>query len=208
MGFEPATGKLDFHYPWRDAGLESVNASVPVVAGDQVFISETYGPGSTLLRVAPGKHEVVWKDNERKRAKAMQTHWNTPIYQDGYLYGSSGRHSENAELRCIEWQTGKVMWSVPGMSRSSLTMIDGHFLCLGEFGQLWLLKVNPQRYEEIATIDYASPAIGERLLGLPGDERPALKYPCWAAPIVSHGLVYVRGEDRLLCLELIPEAKP
>ena len=45
VGFEPATGKVDFHYPWRAKILESVNASNPVVVGDRVFISETYGPG-------------------------------------------------------------------------------------------------------------------------------------------------------------------
>ena len=204
LGFEPATGKLDFHYPWRDSYLYSVNASVPVVAGSEVFISETYGPGSTLLRVSPGKHEVVWKDSDRRRDRAMQTHWNTPIYLDGYLYGSSGRHSENAELRCIEWQTGKVQWSVPGMSRCSLMYLDGHFLCLGEYGQLWLLKASPERYEEVATVDYADPALGQPLLGQPG---PVLKPYCWAAPIVSHGLLYLRGDNRLLSLELIPETK-
>jgi len=36
---------------------------------------------------------------------------------------------------------------------------------------------------------------------------PLLKYPCWAAPILSHGLLYLRGEGRLVCLELIPEKK-
>lgn len=204
LGFDPAAGTVDFHYPWRAATLESVNAAMPVVAGSEVFISETYGPGSTLLAVSPGKSEVVWQDSERRRAKAMQTHWNTPIEVDGYLYGSSGRHSENAELRCIEWKTGKVKWSVPGMARCSLTYIDGHFLCMGEFGQLWLLKVNPQKYEEVATVDFADPSVGEKLIG---EARAALKPYCWAAPIVAHGLLYVRGDDRLLCLELIPEGQ-
>jgi outer membrane protein assembly factor BamB len=201
VGFEPATGKLDFHYPWRDRGLESVNASMPVVRGDEVFISETYGPGSSLLKVAPGRHEVVWKDDDRRRGKAMQTHWNTPIEVDGFLYGSSGRHTENAELRCIEWPTGKVRWSRPGMSRCSLTYIHGHFLCLGEFGQLWLVKANPDQYEEVAAIDYGDPSLGDKLLGKPG---PVLKPYTWAAPIVAHGLLYLRGEGRLVCLELIP----
>jgi outer membrane protein assembly factor BamB len=201
VGFDPATGTLDFHYPWRDPGLESVNASMPVVSGDEVFISETYGPGSSLLKVAPGKHDVVWKDDDRARERAMQTHWNTPIEIGGYLYGSSGRHEYNAELRCIEWKTGKVQWSRPRMARCSLTSIDGHFLCLGEYGQLWLLKVNPARYEEVAAIDYSDPALAEKLIG---EATPLLKNPCWAAPIVSHGLVYLRGEGRLLCLELIP----
>jgi outer membrane protein assembly factor BamB len=203
LGFEPASGKVDFSYPWRARILESVNASMPVVEGDEVFISETYGPGSSLLKVAPGQHEVVWKDNDRSRDKAMQTHWMTPVLVDGYLYGSSGRHPENAELRCIEWKTGKVMWSEPGMTRSSLLLIDGHFVCLGEYGQLTLIKVNPEKYEPVAEGDFAR-ITDKNGQVVPGPRR-LLARPCWAAPIVSHGLLYVRGEDWLLCLELIPE---
>jgi len=202
LGFEPASGKVDFHYPWRANILESVNASVPVVAGDQVFISETYGPGSTLLKVAPGKHEVVWQDDENKRGRAMQTHWNTPVYLDGFLYASSGRHEYTAELRCIEWKTGKIKWTVPDMNRTSLMYVDGHFLCLGELGQLWLLKANPEKYEQVALTDYSDPKLGQQLLG---EQRPILADPCWAAPVLSHGLLYLRGKDHLICLELIPE---
>jgi hypothetical protein len=105
-------------------------------------------------------------------------------------------------LRCIEWKTGKVLWDQPGMARTSLLVIDGHFLCLGEFGQLWLLKCSSEKAEPIAAMDYSDPAVGKKLLGKAG---PVLEYPCWAAPIVSHGLLYLRGKDRLLCLELIPE---
>ncbi len=92
-----------------------MNASVPVVVGNEVLISETYGPGDALLAVKPGGHSVVWQDDARKRDKAMQTHWNTGIHVDGYFYASSGRHARPAELRCIEWRTGKVMWSQPGL---------------------------------------------------------------------------------------------
>src|SRR5262249_2662115 len=51
IGFEPATGKVDFHFPWRAEEVESVNASNPVVVGDQVLITEAYGPGAALLKV-------------------------------------------------------------------------------------------------------------------------------------------------------------
>ena len=57
-----STGKVDFHYPWRARLHDSVNASTPVVVGDEVFISEAYGPGSSLLRVKPGGYDVVWRD--------------------------------------------------------------------------------------------------------------------------------------------------
>jgi hypothetical protein len=192
---EPATGKIDFHYPWRARALESVNASNPVVVNDRVFISETYGPGSSLLKVKPGGYEALWTDADKRWQKSMQCHWNTPIFHDGYLYGCSGRHDNNAELRCIEWATGKVMWSQPGLTRTSLLMVDGHFLCLTEDGQLLLLKVNPHKYDEIAKLEVRDGPNGDSLL----------EYPCWAAPILSHGLLYLRGKDRLICLELIPE---
>ena len=55
LAFDPASGQIDFHFPWRAPILESVNASNPVIVGDRVFISETYGPGSALLRVAAGQ---------------------------------------------------------------------------------------------------------------------------------------------------------
>jgi outer membrane protein assembly factor BamB len=202
IGFEPRAGKQDFFYPWRAKSLESVNAATPVVVENEVFISETYGPGSSLLQVIPGDHRVVWADDDRKREKALQLHWNTPIHVDGYLYGSSGRHTENAELRCIEWKTGKVMWSEPGLTRCSLLHIDGHFICQGEYGQLLLIKVNPEKFDVVAQVlmrDTEAPPLFD------GQQPPLLKYPAWAAPIVSHGLLYVRGSNRLVCLELIPE---
>jgi hypothetical protein len=122
-----------------------------------------------------------------------------PVYEDGFLYGSSGRHTETATLRCIEWKTGKVLWDQPGMSRTSLLAIDGHFLCLGEFGQLWLLKLSKDKPEVVAAVDYADPLLGKKLLG---EAKPVLEYPCWAAPVVSHGLLYLRGKDRLICLKI------
>jgi outer membrane protein assembly factor BamB len=194
IGMNPLTGTIDFHYPWRSRLRDSVNASTPVVVGNEVFISETYGPGSTLLRVKPGGYDVVWLDPPG-RDKAMQTHWNTPIYHDGYLYGSSGRHTGNAELRCMEWKTGKVMWSKPGLTRASLLYVDGHFVCLGEDGVLRLIKATEKAYVQIA----------EAVLREKPDGPELIKPPAWAAPILSNGLLYVRGDDRVVCLRLIPE---
>ena len=209
VGFEPQTGQIDFHYPWRSKMLESVNASVPVVVGNEVFISETYQIGSSLLAVRPKGFDVVWKDDTSVREKAMKTHWNTAVYHDGYLYGCSGRNTPDADLRCIEWKTGKVMWveQQPAVTRerSSLMYVDGHFVCLGEFGSLRLLKANPNKYEEVAqvTLMREEPDPQRKKLFAP---RPLLKYPAWAAPILSHGLLYVRGDDRLVCMELIPQS--
>ncbi len=199
LAFNPENGKLDFHFPWRAPILESVNASNPVVVGNQVFISETYGPGSALVKVRPGGYDLIWSDAQRRRDKALQTHWNTPIYHEGTLYGSSGRHEPNAELRAIDWATGKMLWQEPDLTRSTLLYADGHFICLTERGAILLLKADPQKFAEVARMVPVDPAG-------PFGPSPLLKYPAWAPPVLSHGLLYVRGEGRLLCLELIPQA--
>jgi outer membrane protein assembly factor BamB len=197
VAFEPSTGKIDFRHPFRCDDVESVNASNPVVVGDKVFISECYGIGSALIKIKPGGYDVV-REESNKFKKSMAIHWMTPIYHEGFLYGCSGRHTQNASLRCIEFETGKVVWDERGdLKRCSLLMVDGHFICLSEDGVLRLLKVNPNKYEEVSTVELRDPR----------SRQPLLEYPCWAAPILSHGLLYVRGEERLVCLELIPQKK-
>jgi hypothetical protein len=192
IGFDPRDGKVDFHFPFRSPLLESVNASSPVVVDDLVLISECYSLGACLLRVRPGASSVVWRDG-KQREKAMEAHWNTPIHHEGFVYGSSGRHTPEAELKCIELATGKSRWSQPDLTRCSLLYVDRHFVCLGEDGVLRLLRASPQKYDEVAVWDITDSA-GRRLL----------EYPAWAAPVLAHGLLYVRGKDELVCLELLP----
>ncbi len=194
VGFEPRTGTVDFHYPWRSKKFESVNASNPVVAGDLVFISETYGLGSSLLKVRPGGYKVVWKDSERRRNKAMQLHWNTAIHHEGYLYGYSGRHSGGCELRCVELRTGKVIWSHRVNERGSLLYADGHFISLGEYGTLSLIRPTPEKLDLVSKV---------LLINEHGEER--IRYPAWAAPVLSNGFLYLRGKDRLICFDLMPQ---
>ena len=195
VGFEPSSGKVDFHFPWRSRKLESVNASNPVVVGDRVLISESYGPGSALLRVRPGTYEVVWKDPPG-RNKSLKTHWMTPIHHEGYVYASSGSGSGDAELRAVELATGKVMWSKPGLGRSTLLYVDGRLVVLTERGRLLVVRASPESYEQVADV----------VLRTPG--APLIDYPAWNPPVLSHGLLHVRGKDRLACLDLIPPSKP
>lgn len=191
LGFDPQTGKIAFHHPWRARLLESVNASNPLVVGDRVLLSESYGIGSTVLKITGDAVEEVWADAHKGRDKSLMCHWNSPIHHNGHVYGCSGRHTAQAELRCIELATGKVKWKQAGLTRSSLLMVDGHFIALCEDGLLLLLKVNAEKFDEVSRIDLS-------------EQQPLLEYPCWAAPVLAHGLLYVRGKDRLLCFEAIP----
>jgi outer membrane protein assembly factor BamB len=196
LGFDPERGVQLFHQPFRSRSYNSVNASQPVVHGNEVFLTESYETGCELLRVKPDGVEVIWSAEPRERDKGLCCHWNTPVLVDGFLYGCASRHRGDAELRCVEWSTGKVKWIARPVlgdepaGRGSLLCVDGHLLYLVEEGWLFLLKANPERYEQVAVWDGRQP---------PG----ALKHPCWTGPVLSRGLLYIQGKGRLACLELI-----
>lgn len=194
LAIDPAKGQTITSFPWRARILESVNASTPAIRSNELFISETYELGSALVRFTGERFEEIWTDRDRRRNRAMALHWNTPIEHNGYLYGSSGYHAPEAELRCVEWKTGRVVWSEPDMGRSSLLLVDGTFVCLSEDGILRLIRATPEKYDELAEW---TPTVA--------DGSPLLSYPAWAAPALSHGLLYVQGADRLVCLRLIDE---
>lgn len=194
IAFDPRTGEIDFEFPWRARTLESVNASTPVVFDGHVFLSECYSLGSVLLKFGSevdDKHQVVWKDEGRD--KSLMTHWNTAIYDQGFLYGSSGRHSNGATLRCINAMTGEVQWSREGFGRCNMTWVDGSLAVVSENGQLMLIKADPEKFEMVTAYGSGS------------DEKIRFQYPSWAAPVIANGKMYVRGKSNLVCFDLIDD---
>jgi outer membrane protein assembly factor BamB len=182
----------------------------PVVFEDLVLISGAYyRVGSVVLRVEPdGKSfQEAWRSpphpferdpvSGRQKAPVLEVHWNTPVLHDGYLYAFSGRNEPDASFRCVEFKTGKLMWSrderwrshssaqPPVYGRGSAILADGRLIVLGEGGKLGLFALNPRQPEELCTW-----------------QIPQLRYPCWTAPVLAHSKLYLRSEERLLCFDL------
>jgi outer membrane protein assembly factor BamB len=186
LSIDPANGTIDFAFPWRSASVESVNAAMPTVIGDQVFITASYGTGGALVDITPEfKGNLAWKTME------LGAHVTTSIYRDGYLYGIDGRHPEQAKLTCLELKTGKTVWRkaltwqeeveingekrfrTHGAGRASFLVIEGgRVLCLGEYGDLLSLEISPEGCKELQRI---------RLFNA-GES--------WSPLVLSHGLLY------------------
>ncbi len=205
---DPATGAIQSDFRWRADELFSVVAASPVVADNEVLLSETYGPGSVLLKVTAEGLETVRQDRAGSRPnRGLKSHWATPVLHDGHLYGSSGRNAGDALLVCADWKTGAIRWSEAGLGRSSMVWVDEHLIVLGEFGDLVLVKATPDRYEEVSRTRLVAAAAdarntaGQTTVQGMGDDL--LVAPCWAAPVIAHGYLYVRGQGRLVCLDLL-----
>ena len=193
VSLDPRSGKERFSFWFRARVNESVNAMNPVVKDDFIFLSGAYyGIGSVLLQVQDTGDSVkeIWRDD------VLEIHWSTPILNNGFLYAFSGRNEPDARLRCVEFATGKLMWDQDQRWRKSLTppsvygrgsivMADDKLFVLGEAGLLGLFKPSPEKPIELARF-----------------QVPELKYPCWAAPVISNKRLYLRSENRLLCYDI------
>jgi outer membrane protein assembly factor BamB len=197
---DPEQGKTEWQFEHRASIRDSVNAMVPVVSGDEVFISECYEMGSALLQVSKVQPRVVWKDPPRdRRRQAMRSHWATPVLVDGFLYGCSGRNAPDSDLRCISWKTGEVQWVDARRTRSSVARFGDCLVLLEERGLMQILQVNSKQFKVVAEWDLSQDE-GKRL---------GIKYPCWAAPAIVGDRILVRGTDKILCLEFaVKTAQP
>jgi len=191
---DPMTGGVVAEFPWRADELFSAVAASPVVANEQVLLSECYGPGSVLLDLAGSDPRVVRRDRNPRPRTALMAHWATPVFREGHVYGSSGRHAGDALVACVEWASGAVKWSEPGLGRASLALVDGHLVVLGEFGDLVLARATPDAF-----------AVVSRARLVADDSTPLLAPPCWAAPVVARGLLFVRGAGRMACVDLLAD---
>ena len=200
VSLDPGSGAVNFSFWFRSRVNESVNAMTPIVSDDLVFISAAYYKiGSVLLRVHPDGRGV----DELWRSTAMELHWTTPILDHGYLYAFSGRNEPDARFRCVEFLSGRLQWDqaenwpphstlTPEVyGRGSCILADGKLIALGEGGLLGMFRPDPKAPVEVARF-----------------QVPSLHFPCWAGPVLAKKRLYLRSEDRLVCLNLAKAPSP
>jgi outer membrane protein assembly factor BamB len=219
LSFDPKTGTELGFTTWRASSLESVNGASPVVVGSNVLIGEAYEIGGALVNVSESGHKSIWKDGTRRREQMFRPHWTNPIVMGNRIFVSSGRNEPDTDLRCIEFgasesdpskndsnrkstpeSTTKLIWSVANRDRMTGIAIDGHIVWLGEYGILQLAKIDGDRYQVVSEMDLGNTKS-------PQENAPLIIAPSWAPPVISHGLLYVRGANRVVCLELVPDSK-
>lgn len=178
----PASGALYFDFPWRSRNNESVNAATPLVSGDLVFLTASYGTGAVLLRIGNGAPQTVWSGDD-----SLSCHYATPVLYQGFLYGIDGRADPGMQprpsLRCVDLKTGKINWSQDDFGAASITLAGGQLFILTEQGELLRAPVNPKEFH-----------VTGRAQILPLGTR--------AFPALADGCLYARAGGKLVCVAL------
>jgi len=175
-------GRELWSLPWK-AGYY-VNATTPAVVGETVFITSDYNKGCQTLRVTDAGVEVVWCN------KVIASHHSDPIIIDGFIYGYSGRSSQNKGcFKCVELKSGEEKWSTNEIGWGTTVHVDDHLLCMDIKGNLFLINPDPDTFRKVA-----------EFRGAVGD----VTYPAWTIPVIANGRLYLRYMQHLICYNLMP----
>jgi hypothetical protein len=90
----------------------------------------------------------------------------------------------------VDFQTGEVKWDKIGLGKGTLVIADGHFIVVGDHGQLVLARASPGAYAEISRSQVF--------------DKDTLT---WTVPVVSGGRLFVRSQNALSAFDLRGQAK-
>lgn len=184
IGVRASDGK--FLWGYNDVANNTANIPTPVVTGDHVFCSTSYGTGSALLKLVKDGDGVKAEEVYFLKPDDLQNHHGGLLLVDGHIYCGHGHN--RGEPVCIEIMTGKAKWGpekAPGKGSAAVKYVDGHVIFRYQDGLMALVEANPEKFV------------------LKGTFMPEFQEAeSWAYPVVSGGRLYLREQDKLMCYEL------
>ncbi len=151
VAIDPGNGEVCFRFPFGSRG-PTVNGATPLVIGDRLFVSASYGVGANWSRITDNSANEIWANDE-----VMSSQYSTCVHREGFLYGTHGREDfQNGVLRCVEAATGEVKWTEQGFGVAHTTLVGSDLLILGIDGTLRLVEATPDAYRELAVAKVSS----------------------------------------------------
>ena len=178
---DATTGKPAWNYEWKYEGHRIVQPLILDHSG--VLLGSGMGAGTRRLEVVAAKGDV--KFEERWTSLEMKPDFNDYVAYSGFLYGL-----DHNILSCVDLATGKRKWKGGRYGNGQILLLPdaGQLLVLSEFGDLVLIRANPEKLEELA-------------------RQKMLNGKTWNHPVLVGNRIFVRNSEEAACFEL-PLASP
>ncbi|HEV3027394.1 MAG TPA: PQQ-binding-like beta-propeller repeat protein, partial [Planctomycetota bacterium] len=119
-------------------------AATPVVRGDRVFVISAHKFGCRCFRILAGPSG--FRAEELYAHDRMDSEHGGVVAVGGFVYGL-----DEDGLKCLDLETGKILWQAPSVGKGSLIAADGRLICRGEqpmTGLVALVDASPDGYRE------------------------------------------------------------
>jgi len=180
VGVSLETGKLLWKYEHKVP--YEANCVTPVHVDGRLVLSGTWGRGASCLRLNIKGDACTVK--ELWRTKSLDNEFGGIIEHDGYIYGQADGNHKKRRLECLDFKTGKTMWSTPdlaGKRSSTLTYADGMLYVLTDQGEVALVRANPRRLEVVSRFHLPKGGKGDT----------------WSHTVICNGRMYIRHDQFL-----------
>jgi outer membrane protein assembly factor BamB len=200
-GLEPATGKVYWTqaYPASGSPQRPAVNIITVRRHDDLLFVSTYYQGPMMLKLAADKPAatVLWhgKSNNPEKPDGLHILMAPPLFQDGCIYGVGA----NGEVRCLDTQTGKLLWESYAATCGEKTDCASAFfipqgsqtVICNDQGDLILARLSPKGYQEIDRAHILEP-----------DHSARGRHVVWSHPAFAQRCVFARNDKEIICVSM------
>jgi outer membrane protein assembly factor BamB len=176
IGIDADAGK--FLWSHKQDTKYDVNANSPIHEDGYIYCSTGYELGGVKLKLSSDGKSIteVWRDKE------LDSQFHSYILLDDYIYGSGHR---NKGWKCLNWQTGEILYSSKELDTGSVIYADGLLYCYTEKGIVALVEPGSNKFKLISKFEI------EQGSG-----------PHWAHLVIKDKILYVRHGDTLMAYSI------
>ena len=162
------------------------NIATPLQWRGKVFISAGENHGSTLLALKPDGEQFVvetaWASTGR--GSVLRNEWQTSILLGNYLYGMDnvGGAGPITHLTCVSIADGKRVWQQRRFGKGNMIAADGKLFISTLDGELAIVAASSKAFHEIG--------------------REKILRSTRQAPALADGLLYLRDDQKILCIDV------
>jgi len=158
------------------------HAITPTFKDGEILIANGYNWIALKFKLSADGNSVtkVWENT------AFDPQLGGVVLLSGFIYGSTHQAQPADTWACVDWKTGKTMWTAKWYSKGSIISADGMlYLYEEKSGHVALVKPDPAKLDIVSEFQITK---GEG--------------PFWAHPVIKNGKLYIRHGDVLLVYQV------
>jgi hypothetical protein len=158
------------------------HAITPIYRDGYILIANGYSWVALKLKLSAdgNKVEVVWENRN------FDPQLGGVVLLGNNIYGTTHTSDPSDSWICVDWSTGKTLWTAKWYSRGSIISADGMLYLFEEkSGHIALIKPDTSKLDIVSEFQITK-----------GDG------PFWAHPVISKGKLYIRHGDALMSYQI------
>lgn len=177
LGIDAADGTLLWKHSQPNKWF--VHANTPLYHDGFLYCVSGYGKGGVMLKLSDDGASVteIWRN------ESLDVQLGGVVLVDGKLYGS-GQASK--KWICLDWKTGKELYSSTVLKVGNIIYADGLLYCYGQGGNVGIVDPKTENFELISSF-----------------EVPYGSKHHWAHLVIHNKRLYVRHGESLMVYSLV-----